>query len=128
MDRANPSRFISELFERGKSTLSCSATVCDVSGNMFLADLDDLVVAEIDGVKPAEILPPVNRESDLRTADGFDDFEESDFSDFEPEAESEPKSMTQTKDPDPRTTENLDAPSPDASEDEDWIQLTEILS
>ena len=54
----DPSRFISGLFERDKSVTSPSATVCDVRGNMFLADIDDLVVVEVNGVKPADILPP----------------------------------------------------------------------
>lgn len=57
VDKTNPSRFISELFTQEKSELSCSATVCDVQGNIFLAYIDDLVVTEIDGKKPAEILP-----------------------------------------------------------------------
>ncbi|MEN9869083.1 MAG: hypothetical protein RLZZ171_66, partial [Cyanobacteriota bacterium] len=36
-NKANPSRFISELFNQEKSEVSCSATVCDVQGNIFLA-------------------------------------------------------------------------------------------
>ena len=37
--------------------MSCSVTVCDVQGNIFLAYIDDLVVTEIDGKKLTEILP-----------------------------------------------------------------------
>ncbi|MEO0837163.1 MAG: hypothetical protein AAFY16_14625 [Cyanobacteria bacterium J06642_3] len=55
--QANPSRFISEFFNQEKSEVSCSVSVCDVQGNIFLADIDDLIVTEIDGKKPAEILP-----------------------------------------------------------------------
>ena len=55
--RANPSRFISELFDRDKPEVSSSATVCDFQGNIFLAGIDDLVVTEIDGKKPADLLP-----------------------------------------------------------------------
>ena len=56
-NKANPSRFISELFAQEKAEVSCSATVCDVRGNIFLAYIDDLIVTEIDGKKPADILP-----------------------------------------------------------------------
>lgn len=55
-NKANPSRFLSELFEREKSEVSCSATICDVKGNLFLAYIDELVVTEIDGKKPADVL------------------------------------------------------------------------
>ena len=56
-NKVNPSRFISELFTAEKSEVSYSATVCDVRGNLFLAYIDDLIVTEIDGQKPADILP-----------------------------------------------------------------------
>lgn len=62
-NRANPSRFISELFNQEKSEVSCSATVCDVQGNIFLAYIDDLIVMEIDGIKPAAILPATTYEA-----------------------------------------------------------------
>lgn len=63
LDKANPSRFISELFNQEKSEVSCSVTVCDVQGNIFLAYIDDLVVTEIDGKKLTEILPEASYES-----------------------------------------------------------------
>ena len=63
LDKANPSRFISELFNQEKSEISCSVTVCDVQGNIFLAYIDDLVVTEINGKKPTEILPEASYES-----------------------------------------------------------------
>ena len=58
-NKTNPSRFINELFSQSqaKSEMSCSATVCDVQGNLFLAYIDDLIVIEIDGNKPSDILP-----------------------------------------------------------------------
>ena len=62
-DKVNPSRFISELFSQEKSDVSCSATVCDFQGNIFLAFIDDLIVTEIDGKKPADILPKPNLDS-----------------------------------------------------------------
>ena len=63
LDKANPSRFISELFNQEKSEVSCSVTVCDVQGNIFLAYIDDLVVTQIDGKKLTEILPEASYES-----------------------------------------------------------------
>ncbi|MGF1591497.1 MAG: hypothetical protein ACFCU7_20095 [Pleurocapsa sp.] len=64
--KANPSRFINELFNQQKSEVSASATVCDVQGNIFLTYIDDLVVTQINGKKPDEILPepePVDQET-----------------------------------------------------------------
>ena len=63
LDKANPSRFISEFFTQEKSEVSCSVTVCDVNGNIFLAYIDDLIVTEIDGKKLTEILPEASYES-----------------------------------------------------------------
>lgn len=78
LDRTNPSRFISELFAQEKSEVSCSATVCDIQGNIFLAYIDDLIVTEIDGKKPADILPEpitesVNRDAYTQPIDDFED-------------------------------------------------------
>jgi hypothetical protein len=81
-DKANPSRFISEFFSQDKSEVSSSATVCDVRGNIFLAYIDDLVVTEIDGKKPADLLPEPADEP----ADNYDS-EPSDFEDEEFEEE-----------------------------------------
>lgn len=77
-NKANPSRFLSELFEREKSEGSCLATICDVRGNLFLAYIDELVVTEIDGKKPADILPEPTVEPVVNNvyADGdLNDFE-----------------------------------------------------
>ena len=54
---ASPSRFLSDLFTQEESEIACSVTICDVQGNMFLAYIDDLIVMEINGKKPSEILP-----------------------------------------------------------------------
>jgi hypothetical protein len=67
-NKANPSRFISEFFNQEKSEVSCSATVCDVQGNIFLAYIDDLLVVEIDGLRPAEILPEANYEANYEAS------------------------------------------------------------
>lgn len=138
VDRANPSRFISELFNQEKSAVSCSATVCDVLGNMFLAYIDELVVIEVDGVKPADILPPPNREPNPvaeessfsrseyseSSHDDSGDFENDEFDDdeeFEAEFEQKFASQSQSEPPQANPTESLDAPSQEDGEDEDWI-------
>jgi hypothetical protein len=135
-NKANPSRFISELFNQEKSEVSCSATVCDVQGNIFLAYIDDLVVVEIDGIKPAEILPEATSEAvndSSRSPGGasvdgvqspvteFDeeDFEDEDEDDNELDLEnSEPSVLKVSVD----VVNSLDAPDQDrVGDDEDWI-------
>ncbi|MEY2833482.1 MAG: hypothetical protein RLZZ574_2741 [Cyanobacteriota bacterium] len=134
-NKANPSRFISELFNQEKSEVSCSATVCDVQGNIFLAYIDDLVVTEIDGIKPAEILPEATAEAvndNSRSHSGgasvevvqspsteFDeeDFEDEDEDEFDLE-NSEPTVAKVSVD----VVNSLDAPDRDrVNDDEDWI-------
>jgi hypothetical protein len=142
-NKANPSRFISELFNQEKSEVSCSATVCDVQGNIFLAYVDDLVVTEIDGIKPAEILPEATSEAvndssrspspQRFTSEGASvevvqspatEFDEEEFEeDFEDEDEpdqenSEPTVSKVYVD----VVNSLDAPNEDrVNDDEDWI-------
>lgn len=130
-NKANPSRFISELFNQEKSEVSCSATVCDVQGNIFLAYIDDLVVTEIDGIKPAEILPEatpeaVNDNSRSQTMEGVQspatEFDEEDFEDEDEDEDelenSEPTISKVSVD----VVNSLDAPDRDRiNDDEDWI-------
>jgi hypothetical protein len=150
-NKANPSRFISELFNQEKSEVSCSATVCDVQGNIFLAYIDDLMVTEIDGVKPAEILPEatfeaVNDSSRSRSPQGFaapsasvevvqspaTEFDEEDFEDEdedEDEDENEDEDELDLENSEPTVAKvsvdvvnSLDAPDHDrVNDDEDWI-------
>ncbi len=54
-----PSRFLNDLFTQEEGENSTSVTVCDARGNIFIAYIDDLIVTEIDGQKPSEILPEV---------------------------------------------------------------------
>jgi hypothetical protein len=54
-----PSRFLNDLFTPEESENSVSVTICDARGNIFLAYIEDLIVTEIDGQKPSEILPEV---------------------------------------------------------------------
>ena len=99
-NKTNPSRFINELFNSSqqKSEVSCSATVCDAQGNLFLAYIDDLIVVEIDGKRPSDLLPEpeynsLENDSYRQPASNFhDDFdneelEEEDFDDEELEEE-----------------------------------------
>ena len=85
-NKANPSRFISELFDRQKSEVS-TAAVCDFQGNIFLAQIDELTVLEIDGKKPADLLPELADETTpenvyVEQSDDFDDEElEEEFDD-----------------------------------------------
>lgn len=72
-----PSRFLNDLFTQETSENSSSVTVCDARGNIFLAYIDDLIVTEIDGQKPSEILPEVvtstvNNDFNSEENDDFD--------------------------------------------------------
>ena len=122
--KTNPSRFISELFNQEKSEVSCSATVCDVQGNIFLAYIDDLVVTEIDGRKPEDLLPEPNYESvnnDYQQSTEFESDEELDVDDFESE-QNTPEIKTNSE---ASFLEGLGSPiksnSDTEDDDEDWI-------
>jgi hypothetical protein len=136
-NKTNPSRFINELFSQAKSEVSCSATVCDVQGNLFLAYIDDLIVIEIDGKKPADILPepdftesPHNDETyqsrERKVEAEFDDeefddeeFDDEEFDDEELEPESDRVIITPSKPPDFSQSKS---DKNDLNEDEqDWI-------
>lgn len=123
--QANPSRFISELFNQEKSEVSCSATVCDVQGNIFLAYIDDLIVTEIDGQKPASILPEptyesLNNDLDQHQGTEFEDDEEFTDDNFDEDPEGDP-AVSST----PKTSfiEGLGSPiqSDTDDDDDDWV-------
>lgn len=133
-NKTNPSRFINELFNSSqtKSEVSCSATVCDVQGNLFLAYIDDLVVVEIDGKKPSEILPEPEYEppQSYYRQGGVDDFsdEELEKDDFnENEADQGDRQVIITPQPKSDTdrenvSDKSDLEGEDfADEDEEWI-------
>lgn len=121
IDQVNPSRFISELFNQEKSAVSCSATVCDVQGNIFLAYIDDLTVLEIDGKKPADILPEstlesVNNDVYPRQPNDFvvdEELAKEDFDDYGSQPENEVPISSNFS----QTSSKQD----DLEEDEDWI-------
>ena len=133
-NKTNPSRFINELFNSSqpKTEVSCSATVCDVQGNLFLAYIDDLVVVEIDGKKPSDLLPepeygeseydPIEdnsyRDSDRQPIDDFEDEElEEDFDD----EEIAEKRVIITPTPESSTYSSGTSDSDFDEDDEEWI-------
>ena len=127
-NKVNPSRFLSELFEREKSEVSCSATICDARGNIFLAYIDELIVTEIDGKKLADLLPePIDepvRDVDNRYEDaGLDDFESDELEEEFDRDEDEDDDVSD----EPKTSFVYGQGSPaqrnisDEDDDEDWI-------
>ena len=101
-----PSRFLNDLFTPEESANSTSVTVCDARGNIFIAYIDDLIVVEIDGQKPGEILPEIVTPT---VEDDFED-EEEDF-----DSGDRPTAPT-------TSTVNTNSELPDnEDEDEDWI-------
>jgi hypothetical protein len=124
--KATPSRFLSEMFTQEKSETSCLATLCDVKGNIFLAYIDELIVTDISGKKPAEILPePVissvpNNYYQQKEADFDDELEAEEFDkDEEKLATKSPKTSptySETKSQDDKIGSNSDF-----EDDEDWI-------
>ena len=121
VDKVNPSRFISELFaqEKSKSEVSCSATVCDVQGNIFLAYIDDLTVVEIDGKKPGDLLP----EPTLKSVDNDVYQQQNDFDDEDLEAENfDNPEDTSAETPISSTYSQSSSQQSDLdNDDDDWI-------
>ncbi|MDJ0590329.1 MAG: hypothetical protein QNJ72_10080 [Pleurocapsa sp. MO_226.B13] len=122
--KTNPSRFINELFTQEKSEVSFSATVCDVRGNLFLAYIDELMVVEIDGKKPADLLPEPELESTpnnsypQQTSD-FDE-EELEDEDFEKEEVNRDRVEAIKSEP-PSPSQGTSSQSDFDDDDEDWI-------
>ncbi len=118
-NKANPSRFINEIFNQQKSEVSSSATVCDVQGNIFLAYIDDLVVTEINGQKPAEILPEPIYEETHNYSEPSNDFEDEELDEELDDAQDiiisgEPKTSFVSGQK-PSDQSNID------NDDDDWI-------
>ncbi len=124
--KAVPSRFLSELFTQEKSEGSCLATLCDIKGNIFLAYIDELIVTEIDGKKPTEILPePVtssvpNNYYQQKEA-GFDDELEAEGFDEDEEKPSTKPQQTSSTYSESKSSDNKTDSDPDFEDDEDWI-------
>lgn len=116
--KVNPSRFLNDLFTQDKSEVSYSATVCDVQGNIFIVYVDDLIVLEIDGKKPIDILPETILQSEVNDPDQQpeDDFTETELE--EEDYEQDPIIKPQVPEqyiPSSSTQKDFD------DDDEDWI-------
>jgi hypothetical protein len=124
--KATPSRFLSEMFTQEKSETSCLATLCDVKGQIFLAYIDELIVTDIDGKKPTEILPEPaissvqNNYYQQKEADFDNELEAEEFDEHEEKLEIKPPktspiySGTKSKDA------QIESDS-DFKDDEEWI-------
>lgn len=119
VNKVNPSRFLNDLFTQEKSEAAYSATVCDLQGNLFLVDIDDLVVIEIDGQKLTDILPKTTyQQPETDFADDENELEAEDFEDFTDNQDRETKSQASDQyAANPSNQQNLD----DFDNDEDWI-------
>lgn len=76
-----PSRFLNDLFTKETTENTCLVALCDARGNIFLSGADELIVTEIDGKKPSEILPEpvppvVNELNNSDDEANFDDRED----------------------------------------------------
>jgi hypothetical protein len=121
INKVNPSRFLNDLFNQEKSEIACSATVCDVRGNIFLVYIDDLIVIEIDGKKLIDILPEpplksVSNDVEQQPENDFaeDELEDEDFDDDQDLATESPTSEQDISPPSNQKDFDND-------EDEDWI-------
>ncbi len=108
-----PSRFLNDLFTQEESENSTSVTICDARGNIFIAYIEDLIVTEIDGKKPSEILPEiVNPDIDR-------DFEEDEDNEREFDSGGRQKPSTSTTVDTGSEFKSDDAEFDD--DDEEWI-------
>jgi len=122
-NKTNPSRFINELFNsnQAKAEISCSATVCDVQGNLFLAYIDDLIVIEIDGKNPADILPEPEYKSASNDSDRSQNSEFKDDEFDEEELEDEDEKVIVTPPESSSYSQNKPNNNDLEDNDDDWI-------
>ena len=107
-----PARFLKDLFPREKPQNNSWVTICDVRGNIFSSYRDDLIVVEIDGQKPKEILP----EPQIQFFDEeFEDDEERGWQQETEETTSSPEDFAE------ETQTQLRDGADRFREDEDWI-------
>ena len=105
-----PARFLNDLFPREQTKNGSIVTICDARGNIFSSYLDDLIVVEIDGQKPGEILPePINPSLD----DEFEDDSDEGWQQGSAEKVASPENPP-TQNPSIERTDGF-------NEDEDWI-------
>ena len=104
------SRFLNDLFPREQTKNGSLATICDARGNIYSSYLDNLIVVEIDGKKPGEILPePINPSLD----DEFEDDSDEGWQQGNTEKIASPENSS-TQNPSIEQTDEF-------NDEEDWI-------
>ncbi|MGL5940447.1 MAG: hypothetical protein ACRC2S_08685 [Waterburya sp.] len=123
INKVNPSRFINDLFNQEKSEVACSATVCDFRGNIFLVYIDDLIVIEIDGKKPTDILPepPLKSVSNDVYQQPENDFAEDELEDEDEDFDNDQDLATESSTSEQDISRPSNQKNFDNDEDEDWI-------
>jgi hypothetical protein len=106
-----PVRLLEDFFAKNEAEITNLATICDVKGNIFVVSIDNLIVTEIDGRKPNEILPEIVVPSVSEEHFPEDDLEEQPEKSFS-------RKIDSTDNPSKFDGENLDE---ELEEDEDWI-------
>jgi hypothetical protein len=103
-----PVRLLEDFFAKNEAENANIATLCDVKGNIFVVSIANLIVTEIDGRKPAEILPEIVVPSTSQELEVENNFERQERGD----------SASKTTSDFPDDSSNLDE---EFAEDEDWI-------
>jgi hypothetical protein len=108
-----PSRFLNDIFTKEEPESYSTATLCDAKGNIFFSQINELIITEIEGKKPSELLPKVAVSSMVeRFEDEFnDEFED----EFEPEERDDSPLITPPPSEAKRENSKVD------DDEEDWI-------
>jgi hypothetical protein len=102
-----PVRLLEDFFPKNEAENSNLATICDVKGNIFVVGIANLIVTEIDGRKPAEILPEIVVPSFSQEIEAEEDLE----------TQPEDRSFSRKDD----STDNTSSSDEEFEDDEDWI-------
>lgn len=108
-----PSRFLNDLFTKEEPENPLMVTLCDARGNIFLSQIDEIVVTEIEGKKPSELLPQVANTSLVEeiNQEFNDEFDE----EFDEEDQNYPPLITPPPGQSNQGKEKFD------DDEEDWI-------
>lgn len=111
-----PTRFLNDLFTKEEQDNPVLVTLCDARGNIFLSQVDEIIITEIEGKKPSELLPESIKSV---VVDRFDaEFEDEDENEFETESNQDFPSIA----PPPLQKPDFDLERKKFDEDEeDWI-------
>jgi hypothetical protein len=102
-----PVRLLEDFFPKNEAENPNLATICDVKGNIFVVGIANLIVTEIDGRKPAEILPEIVVPSFSQEIETEEDLE----------TQPEERSFSRKDD----STDNTLSSDKEFEDDEDWI-------